>query len=368
MSNSKLVDYTKISPHRDKRTNTIKKITIHHMAGKLSVEQCGEVFQKREASTNYGIGTDGRVGMYVEEKDRAWATANPENDHQAINIELANDSLAPDWHVSDKVIAKCILLCADICKRNGIEKLNYTGDKSGNLTMHKWFMATACPGPYLEKKFKYIADEVNKLLKDGLPIDGATTDEKPSETAQNESQVYPKLPSRGYYQQGDGYNKYTNLKNQIKLIQEYLNKVIGTNLDVDGEYGPKTTEAVKEFQKKAGITADGKYGKDTLAAAKSYKLTSTSTPIAPTPTNGVTEPAKSFDKKCAKTYIVNSKNGLNIRAGAGVDKKILVAVPYDHKLECYGYYTDRDGLRWFYIATEYNGIKYTGFISSVWVK
>ena len=81
----------------------------------------------------------------------------------AITIEVANDGGA-NWHVSDKALAKTIDLCVDICERNGIKELKFTGDKTGNLTMHKYFAATACPGPYLESKFPYIAEEVNKRL------------------------------------------------------------------------------------------------------------------------------------------------------------------------------------------------------------
>lgn len=166
MSNSSLVDYVKISPNKDIMTNkVIKKITIHHMAGNLSVETCGNVFQKKGGvSTNYGIGTDGRVGLYVDEKDRSFASANRDNDAQAVTMEVANDVIGGNWHVSDKALAKTIELCADICKRNGIEKLIWTGDKTGNLTVHRFFIATACPGEYLMSKMQYIADEVNKLL------------------------------------------------------------------------------------------------------------------------------------------------------------------------------------------------------------
>lgn len=165
MSNSTLVNYTKISPHREPRNHKIDKITIHHMAGNLSVETCGNVFQgKRKASSNYGVGSDGRVGMYVEETDRAMTSSNAANDNRAVTIEVANDGGAPDWHVSDKALEKTIELCVDICRRNDIPRLNFTGDKSGNLTMHKYFTATACPGPYLGGKFPYIAEEVNKRL------------------------------------------------------------------------------------------------------------------------------------------------------------------------------------------------------------
>ena len=167
MSNSSLISYTKISPNRTSpRKKPIRKITIHHMAGNLTVEQCGAVFAptSRKASSNYGIGTDGRIGMYVEEKDRAWTSSSPDNDNQAVTIEVANSTLGPNWAVSDKAMASLIDLCVDICKRNGIQRLNFTGDKTGNLTMHCYFKSTLCPGPYLKSKFPYIASEVNKRL------------------------------------------------------------------------------------------------------------------------------------------------------------------------------------------------------------
>lgn len=176
MSNSKLVDYTYWSPncgnYRNgkflgaKRTAKIDTITIHHMAGNLSIETCGAVFAKvtRQASSNYGVGSDGRIGQYVDESNRAWTTSSPENDNRAVTIEVANDEIGGEWHVSDKAYKSLIKLVADICLRNGIKRLNYTGDKSGNLTMHCWFAATACPGPYLKSKFPEIAKEVNKKL------------------------------------------------------------------------------------------------------------------------------------------------------------------------------------------------------------
>lgn len=179
MSNSKLVNYTKISPNSNPRKSKIDKITIHHMAGNLSVETCGNGFAStsRQASSNYGVGSDGRIGLYVDESRRAWTSSSPSNDHRAVTIEVANDGGAPDWHVSDKALEATINLCVDICQRNGIAKLNFTGDKKGNLTMHKYFVATVCPGPYLESKFPYIAAEVNKRLA-GAGNEAATTEPK----------------------------------------------------------------------------------------------------------------------------------------------------------------------------------------------
>lgn len=174
-SNSSLVNYTKISPNKNTTrvhstynpTGKITKITIHHMAGNLSIESCGNGFASpsRKGSSNYGIGSDGRVGLYVDEKHRAWTSSSPDNDYKAVTIEVANDGGEDtNWHVSDKAYAKLIDLCVDICKRNGIAKLNYTGDTTGNLTRHNMFVATICPGQYLQSKFDDIAEQVNKKL------------------------------------------------------------------------------------------------------------------------------------------------------------------------------------------------------------
>lgn len=177
MSNSSLVTHTRISPNSSARTGKIDTITIHHMAGTGTVEACGVIFAQasRGASSNYGVDNHGHVGLYVEESRRAWTSSNRENDNRAVTIEVANDEIGGNWHVSDKSLEKTIELCVDICQRNGIDKLNFTGDKTGNLTMHKWFAATACPGPYLESKFPYIADEVNKRL-------GVSSEEAPAVT------------------------------------------------------------------------------------------------------------------------------------------------------------------------------------------
>ena len=162
-----MADCTILSPNCTRpRADRIRKITVHHMAGDLSVERCGGLFASpaRQASSNYGIGSDGRVGLYVRECDRSWCSGDADNDNQAVTIEVAKDEYGGDWHVSDRALSSLIELCADICVRNGIERLNYTGDASGNLTTHRMFQATTCPGAYLVSKMPYIADEVNKRL------------------------------------------------------------------------------------------------------------------------------------------------------------------------------------------------------------
>lgn len=179
-TNSNLVDYKKISPNKTKnRNHIIDTITIHCMAGNLSIETCGSVFQSKlkKASSNYGIDSDGRIGLYVEEKDRSWATSNAKNDNRAVTIEVANDGGAKTgWHVSDKAMKSLIILCADICRRNNIKELKWCADKKligqvdkQNMTVHRWFALKSCPGDYLFNKHGYIAQEVNKLLGQSSP-------------------------------------------------------------------------------------------------------------------------------------------------------------------------------------------------------
>lgn len=175
MSNSPLVTYTKLSPnHSGRRNHVIDTVSVHCMAGNASVETCGALFADpaRKASSNYGIGSDGRIALYVEEANRSWCTSNAANDHRAITIEVANNGGAPDWPVSDKAYAALLDLLTDICRRNGIKKLLWQGDKSligqvdkQNMTVHRWFAAKACPGDYLYNRHGEIAAEVNRRLK-----------------------------------------------------------------------------------------------------------------------------------------------------------------------------------------------------------
>ncbi len=165
---SSLVNYVDWSPNYTRMAGKkVDAIVIHHAAGILSVETFGSIMKRQSnpGSANYAIGSDGRIGQYVPESQRAWTTGSALIDNHAVTIELSNSTLAPDWRVAHTVLRRCIDLCVDICKRNGIKRINFTGDKTGNLHMHKWWAATACPGPYLSDMFPFIASEINKGLE-----------------------------------------------------------------------------------------------------------------------------------------------------------------------------------------------------------
>lgn len=174
MSNSSLVTYTKISPNRTNgRTHIIDTVTIHCMAGNLSIETCGSLFSRTttKASSNYGVGSDGRIGLYVEEKDRSWATSSSINDNRAITIEVASESVHP-YKITDTAYKALVNLLTDICKRNNIKKLVWSTNRNDrvnhlngcNMTAHRDYANKACPGDYIYNLEGQIAKEVNEKL------------------------------------------------------------------------------------------------------------------------------------------------------------------------------------------------------------
>lgn len=223
MSNSPLVNYTKISPNKSSpRNHKIDTVTIHCVVGQCSVETLSNVFApaSRQASSNYGIGYDGRIGMYVEEKDRSWCSSNAANDNRAITIEVASDTKEP-YAVNAKAYAALIDLLVDICKRNGIKELVWSTNKADrvnhkngcNMTVHRDYANKSCPGTYLYERHAQIASEVNKRL--------GSTNIKPA----------PEKPSGGLYRAQTGaFKSKTNAdamlaKVKAKGFDTYMVKV-----------------------------------------------------------------------------------------------------------------------------------------------
>ena len=193
-SNSSLATVKLISPNKTVgRNHTIDTITIHCFVGQVTAKRGCEVFQpsSKGASCNYVVGYDGSIGLCVEEKDRSWCTggykkvngvnvpirvngiSGSSNDYQAVTIEVASDSTHP-YAITEKAMAALIELCADICRRNGIKKLLWSGDKNlvgnpakQNMTVHRWFAPKACPGDYIYQRLGDIAAKVNAKLGSG---------------------------------------------------------------------------------------------------------------------------------------------------------------------------------------------------------
>lgn len=250
MSNSPLVNYTKISPNKTKnRNHKIDTITIHCVVGQVSVQTLGEIFQTKKASSNYGIGYDGKVGMYVEEKDRSWCSSNAANDHRAITIECASDMKEP-YAIKTVVYNKLIDLIVDICKRNGIEKLVWSNSKSDrvnhkngcNMTCHRDYANKSCPGTYIYEREAQIAAEVNKRLNGDEP--------KPSG---GKCKVEVRVLKEGM--KGEDVKTLQRLLKELGYKDQY-----GSVLKIDGSFGSRTTYALKNYQKAKGLKVDASCG------------------------------------------------------------------------------------------------------------
>ena len=252
MSNSSLVNYTRLSPNRyDGRIHKIDTITIHCVVGQCSVETLGSIFANanKEASSNYGVGYDGRIGMYVEEKNASWCSSSYSNDNRAVTIEVASNTYDP-YYVNDKAYNATINLVADICKRNGIKKLIWSTDKNTrvnhlngcNMTVHRDYANKSCPGDYLYNRMGDIASKVNKKLN--------TTSES------EENTMEAKL--------NDKNNFVWVIKKDLILLKKL--GVITQGVDDNYMFGNGTLEAIKQVQKKAGIKVDGICGTETVKA------------------------------------------------------------------------------------------------------
>ena len=281
-TNSPLVSYTKISPNKSiNRNHAIDTISIHCMAGNLSIEQCGNLFANpsKQASSNYGIGSDGRIGLYVEEKDRSWCTSSSSNDNRAITIEVANTQAKDPWPVSDAAMASLIKLCADICKRNNIKKLLWKGDKNligqvdkQNMTVHRWFAAKACPGDYLYSRHGYIADEVNKILGQNTPIEPVTPD-KPKGPTQ------PTAPSN--YKVGDvvklkanaTYYNGVSIPNFVKKSTLYYRGTNKNGIIISTQKTGAITGVVKADALEGGISTPAQPTQPTTSSIYTVKVT-----------------------------------------------------------------------------------------------
>ena len=190
MSNSAMVSCIMLSPNNSgPRTHNIDRITPHCVVGQVTVQSLGAMFlpTSKGASSNYGIGVDGEIGMYVDEGNRSWCSSSKANDQRAVTIECASDLTDP-YAFNSVVYDRLITLCVDICRRNGKRKLIWIGDKtkalaytpkSGEmlLTVHRWFAAKACPGDWMYARMGDLAAKVTAQLSGSGSTGTGTADD-----------------------------------------------------------------------------------------------------------------------------------------------------------------------------------------------
>lgn len=299
-TNSKLVSYTKLSPnHSGHRTHSIDRITPHCVVGQCSVETLGNIFAptSRQASCNYGIGPDGRIGMYVKEKNRSWCSSSNANDQRAVTIECASDTKHP-YTMNSTVYATLIKLCVDICKRNGKKKLIWLGNKNKTLnyspksdemvlTVHRWFANKSCPGDWLYARLGDLATKVTAELSRTTSGSGSTAPttqmyrvRKSWSDAKSQIGAYKVLDNaKKKVDENSGYkvfdvsgnvvypaastpaptpSKDTSYKVQVSIANLNIRKGPGTNYDRTGQFTGKGIFTIVQESKGAGATLWGK--------------------------------------------------------------------------------------------------------------
>lgn len=285
MSNSPLVSYTKLSPnHSGQRTHTIDRITPHCVVGQLSCESICGCFTStaRQASCNYGIGTDGRVSLCVEEKNRSWCSSSSANDQRAVTIECSSDKTEP-YAMNDAVYQSLIKLCVDICKRNGKKKLLWFADKDKSLnynpksdemviTVHRWFANKSCPGNWLYAKLGDLAAKVTAEL-------GGTTSKPSTDTLYrvqtgafskkaNADTLFDKIKKAGFdtymVQSGGMYKVQVGAYSKKEKADAMLKKLKAAGFDAfittQGGTSVSTSPAKKSVAEIAKEVLQGKWG------------------------------------------------------------------------------------------------------------
>lgn len=242
-----------LSPNRNApRNKPIRRLTPHHVAGNLTVEAVANLDRVKNynatsgMSPSYAIGTDGRMCCIVEETNRPWTSSSATNDHQAITFEIANNGGAPDWRISDAALSKWVEAAAEIAAFYGFKKVNYK-EKPTNvtpanveswiatwetadamtITLHQWFTATACPGPYFVAMLPQLVTEINnKLSKTDVVPDPKPIDEIANEVIQgrwgNGQEWIDKLTAAGY---------------DAAIVQKKVDELLGKNAGETGSGG-----------------------------------------------------------------------------------------------------------------------------------
>lgn len=263
MSYSPLVSYYNLSPNHESRNGKkIKGFAIHCFVGQVGLPRGVDVFKPREkdASANYVISYDGKIGCAVDDEYRSWCTSS-RIDEQVLSIECASDSYHP-YAITDDCYNALIDLLVDRCLAYGINKLSFANDAEygqalkldenyQNIVCHRWYSNKACPGQHILSLLVSgkITNDVNERLGSPQPVP-PTPEPEPEYT----TDVIINNLSNG------------DIGADVAAVQGML-EYHGYDLEdyggCDGIFGDGTEEAVIKFQKVHGLDPDGVVGAKT---------------------------------------------------------------------------------------------------------
>lgn len=176
MTQSALTDRVWLTGDSSPRTSKIDTFLIHHAA---MVSQTGEsvarLYLTKNVSSNYVIGSDGTLWLTVDEDRRAHTSGSSTDggkgaawDQRSVTVEIANETGAPDWYISEAAITTAAKLLNDLRTRMPIP--NVLGHRE---LWENWGASypTYCPGPDTVNRIGARATELSKpTIQIGDPL------------------------------------------------------------------------------------------------------------------------------------------------------------------------------------------------------
>ena len=130
---------TDFTPGRE--GNSIEKIVVHHNAGRMTIQECHDLWERSGTSAHYQVQCDGRIGQLVWDTDTAWHAGDWNTNLTSIGIEHSDTSNGEPWSITEECLDAGAHLVAALCRFYGLGRPEW----GRNLFGHSDFAATACP-------------------------------------------------------------------------------------------------------------------------------------------------------------------------------------------------------------------------------
>lgn len=214
MSYSVLTNRYRPTNQRSSRNGAQIDTLIWHHQASTNANQVAQamISGSKLVSANYIVTNEGEIWNLVDEEDRAWTSGSRKDggrgaawDRRGLTTEIENETLGPEWRISDAALDACARLSADFYRRHRI--VNELGHRD-LWTLFNASYPTYCPGPETKNRIVELRSGVSlppvsppvstpTIPKPPVPIDIGWHWELPSKAVQQAIQW--ELHKRGRY-------------------------------------------------------------------------------------------------------------------------------------------------------------------------